>query len=208
MHKIFLIVLLTGVCAVCLSCGKHIYILSPKEINNYAKNAKEPDLQCFVEYKNGDSIKGTSLTRKHNHLNGKYTWLMDDKEISGDNLNTYQDKYGYRKGDYSRLLKGKISLYLYQTDDSRLVSTYNASTKMYGSKMVGGTHTTFYIESAGRIQSVTFNSLKEILKACQPALNQVDEEFKNTIWKKQPTYEINDYRALIRIINEYNNCGQ
>lgn len=206
MRKYFLIILLSGVCIVCISCGKHLYVMNAGEINNYAKNAKEPGLQCFVEYKNGDTIKGTNLVKKHNRLNGKDRWLMDDKEIPTDNVITYQDKYGYRTGNYSRFLKGKISLYLYQVDNSRLVTTYSESSKMYGSKMTGSTHTTFYMEFEGRIQSITLNSLKEILKACQPALNQVDEEFKSTVWKKNPTYEINDYRALIRIIKVYNNC--
>ena len=206
-HTSFLIVLFSGICFVCISCGKHFYVLNTREINTYAKNAKEPGLQCFVEYKNGDTIKGTYLVRKHNHLKERDRWLMDDKEIAVDNVITYQDKYGYRRGNYSRLLKGKISLYLYQVNDSRLVVTYSESAKMFGSKMTGGTHTTFYIEIDGRIESITLHSLLERLKPCKPALNQVEEEFKNTVWKKNPDYEINDYRALIRIITVYNNCS-
>ncbi len=201
------VVIISGLCILTTSCGKHIYVLSGKEINRYAEKAKEPNLKSFVEYNNGDTIKGASLEKKHNKLTGKKTWLMDDKEIPLNEIRSYQDNYGYRIDKYSRILKGKMSLYLYQVDDSRLVTTMNTSTLTSSSHMEGGTHTSFYMELAGPIQVITLNSLNQAMKNCQSAIKQVNEEFKNTAWQKNPSYPINDYRALIRIINIYNNCN-
>jgi hypothetical protein len=210
MIKFFLlaVVIMSGICLLTISCGKHIYIMKGKEINRYGKKAKDPDLLSFVEYNNGDTIKGKELREKHNVLNGKDTWLMDGKEIPLENIKSYQDKYGYRRGDFSRIVNGKMSLYLYQVDNSRLVTHYSSPAKAYKTEMQGGTQTTFYIERAGTMETVTFNFLNQVMVDCQPAAKQVDEEFRNTVWKRKPGYPINDYRALIRIINIYNgNCN-
>ncbi len=201
------VVIISGLCILTSSCGKHIYILSGKEINRYAEKAKEPDLKSFVEYNNGDTIKGASLKKKHNKLTGKDTWLMDDKEIPLNDIKSYQDNYGYRIDNYSRIVKGKMSLYMHQVDNTRLVTTYNSSTMTFGSHVAGSTQTSFYMDPAGQIQVITLNSLTQAMKNCESASKQVTEEFKNTAWQKTPSYPINDYRALIRIINIYNNCN-
>src|SRR5258706_1121391 len=207
MIKKILPVFVHGLCMLSMSCGKHIYILSNKEISRYAEKAKEPNLGSFVAYNNGDTIKGVSLKKKHNMLNGKDTWVMDDKEIPLKDIKSYQDNDGYRFDNFSRIIKGKMNLYMYQVDNSRLVTTYNSSTMTYGSHSTGSTQTTFYIDMEGKIQVITLNSLTQAMKNCQPAAKQVTEEFKSTTWQKNPSFPINDYRALIRIINIYNNCN-
>ena len=58
----------------CIACSKHVYVMSYKELNNYAEAAKEPGLECFVVYNNGDTLNGNELKKKHNKITGKVVW--------------------------------------------------------------------------------------------------------------------------------------
>ncbi len=194
-----------GLCMLLVSCGKHIYMMKGKEINNYAANARETRPRVFVVYENGDTLKGAVLKKHHNVLNGKDAWALDGKDIPLEHIRSYQDEHGYRLGSYSRLLKGKLSFYLYQVDNSRLVTHYRESSKTFVTETSGSTQTTFYMGFTEDIQLITYTSLTQMMKNCQPATKQIDTEFGGGVWKRNPSYGINDYRALIRIINVYNN---
>jgi hypothetical protein len=56
------------------------------------------------------------------------------------------------------------------------------------------------------VRVVGVNALKEDVKDCPEAVTAVDNEFKNSKWSKNPDLIIDDYRALIRILNIYNTC--
>lgn len=131
-----------------------------------------------------DTIKGAVLKKHHNILNGKDAWALNGKDIPLEHIHSYQDEYGYRLGSYSRLLKGKLSLYLYQVDNSRLVSHYKESSKTFVTEMSGSTETTFYMGLNEDIQLITYSSLTQMMKNCQPAIKQIDTEFGTGVWKK------------------------
>ena len=200
------ITIIGGLCIFIISCGKHVYMMSAKEINGYAVNARESRPKAFVVYNNGDTLKGTVLKKRKNIVSGKDTWALDGKDIPLENIHSYQDEYGYRLGNYSRMLKGKLSLYVHQVDNTRLVTNYSESSKTYQSKMTGSTETTFYMGLHENIQVITYNSLTQMMKDCPPAIKQIDTELGGGMFKKKPAAPVNDYRALIRIFNIYNNC--
>jgi len=197
----------------CIACSKHVYVMSYKELNNYAEAAKEPGLECFVVYINGDTLKGNELKKKHNKITGKVVWSLDGKEISIKDVHSYQDSEGYRIGrrywnknyydgtEYARILKGDVSLFASHYDDSRLTQSYSSSTNAWKTKTTGGGHTTFYLQTNGMIVPLTYISLKGIMSDDLAAYNQMNLEFGE---KGKPDRELNDYRALIRILNIYN----
>ena len=195
-------------CLLLTGCGKHIYVLNTSELNRYAKEAMETSPQVFVVYANGDTLKGASIRKHNNVITGKSTWMLDDKLLRVDSIKAYQDQYGYRQGIYSRVTKGYISLYTYQDDDSRLRTSYSASKMEFKTDMTGGIHTSFYMGHGESIQRVTLNSLKLMMKNCPMASSQIPIEFNHTMWNKSPNENINDYRALIRILTLFNenNC--
>ncbi|MEK7225964.1 MAG: hypothetical protein AAB221_09805 [Bacteroidota bacterium] len=172
-----------------------MYAINGKEIDRYAKEARVSNLSSFVAYGNGDTIKGTTLKIKLPFMHkDKPKWFMDGKEISSQNITSYQDKNGYRIGGYTRLINGKLNLFVNQS-----VSTSFGKTS---------TFTSFYILLEA-MRSVSYSNLKIILKDCPAALTQIDKEFIPTGWAKPKNKDvsINDYRALIRIIKIYNACN-
>jgi hypothetical protein len=169
------------------SCGKHTYIIKASEINRYAKAAKEDSPAAFVVYKNGDTLKASSVKKKRSVINGKESWVADGKKISPDNIVAYQDKYGYRQGEYSRLLKGRMNMYVQQIDNSSLQQRYNSVTKQYESTMVGHTQTSFFMGEGSAMESVTFNTLTKAMSKCPDAARQMQTEFGNSVWKKDQT---------------------
>ena len=181
--------------------------MSGKEINGYAANAREVRPQAFVVYENDDTIKGAVLKKRRNIVSGKDTWALDGKDVPLEHIHSYQDEHGYRIGNYSRMLKGKLSMYVFQVDNTRLVTNYSESSKTYVSKMTGSTETTFYMSPDQNIQLITCNSLTQMMKDCQPAIKQIATEFAGGRWQKNPSIAINDYRALIRVFNIYNKCN-
>jgi hypothetical protein len=177
--------------------------MSSKEINRYALEAKEPSPEIFIVYKNGDTLKGIELKKKHNRINGKITWLLDGKSVPLDNIYCYQDKYGYRLKGVGRIIKGKMNMYVDRVDNSSM-ATYHSSTNSFSQQV--STATSFYMGKGEYIEPITFNSITTAMGDCPAASKQIVTEFQNTVWKKRPNIAINDYRALIRIIEIYNNC--
>jgi len=197
------------ICLLIISCGKHIYVLNGNEINKYAAAAKEPGRGVFVVYDNGDTIKGAALKTRHNILNGKKEWEIDGKAIPLEHIVAYQDEYGYRMGEYSRVLRGKMNLYFHQVDNSRLVTHYNSNTKSFKSDVTGHVETSFFIGKGDVINPTDYTSVYQALQNCPPALKQLEIEFGGSVYKRNPRYPINDYRALIRIVKNFNdnNCN-
>lgn len=195
-------------CILTASCGKHIYTLNAKEINRYALQAREPGLGTFVVNYSGDTIKGSSLKRKHVGNDKKESWSLDGKQINRNSVVCFQDKNMFRSGEHTRILKGKISLYVKQTLYSKTETYRDPVTKISVSRPTTATHTTFPILRNGTMYEVSYNELKRIMKDCPSAFTQVDKEFANTAWVKPKNADsgINDYRALIRIIKLYNAC--
>lgn len=207
-------IVLAGLLAACIfysSCGKHIYAVSYKELKKYAIEAREPSRPAFVIYHNGDSIPGRNLVIKHNKLNGKETWLMDGKEISRDNIVSYQDKDGFcviyrgnnllQGGNYLRIYRGRVNLYLRQTSDYQLNTAYNDRTKQFEARTSGGTHTTFYLGNGQRFEGVTVKGMNTFFADSPAALAAVKKEFP-----KEKAI-MNDYRAILRILKIYDNKG-
>lgn len=193
LSRFFCSALLIIFCFSLSSCFKNVYTLSTKEINGYAREASEPGYIAFVVYGPKDTIKGTVLKRKSNAFNQNEKWLIDGREINSRGVSAFQDQYGYTTGEYTRLVKGKMSLFYKQTETA-------------GGTI--GSRTSFHVLYNGAFKSITYNSLKEYTKSCPEAFKQVGIEFDNEIWAK-PKYvntEINDYRALINIVKLYNKC--
>lgn len=110
--------------------------------------------------------------------------------------------------EFVRIFRGKISLYADQVDNSRTTSNYSSSTNSYSATTTGALQTRFYVGRGNEVRWVTLESLKKVMQDCPAALTQIDQEFKETPWYKHPKYDINDYRALIRICEAYNkNCS-
>jgi hypothetical protein len=179
------------------SCGKHTYAINANELNRMAKAAMEPNLHCFVVYNNGDTVRGESI--KWKYKKATMYWFMDGKEISGDKISCYQDKHSYYEVDgareFARVHKGKVNLYLRQTDNSRVTTTMSATgTKVTSS---GGTSTSFYIGSGKVIEPTTMKTVEKWVQDYPPALAKFKEEF--------PRYKsiMNDYRAFVRILKIY-----
>jgi hypothetical protein len=210
MRKNLLLLLLVPTVILPASCGKHVYMMKGNEIENYAKEARDPAYESFVIYNkwgSPDTLKGTTLVRKHSKLIGKDKWFMDGKEISIYAVLGWQDSEEFRSAHYTRIFRGRASLYINQTDNSTSSLKYDAASKTYIPKSSGGTLTTFSLQmGSGDISVVTFERLKIALNDCPAALKQADEEFKETIWQRKPETGINDYRALIRILKVYNDC--
>jgi hypothetical protein len=214
------------------SHAQHVYMMNYKELTQYAKEAREPAYESFVEYLNGDTLKGADLKKQHNYLNGKEKWAMNGIRINLDSVMAYQDEdclrlvrhdtSGYKEkylwqigkkaqpnivvSEFTRIFRGKINLYADQVDNSRTTTTYNSNTNSYQSTTTGGVHTSFYLGRGDQIRWVTLESLKNEMQDCSAALTQIDQEFKETYWYKHPKGNINDYRALIRICEVYNKC--
>ena len=195
-----------GIGILMISCGKHIYVMSYKELNGHALSARESRPKAFVVYNNGDTLKGNVLKKKRNVISGKDTWTLDGKDIPLESIHSYQDEFGYRLGNYSRIVKGKLSMYAHQVDDTRIITNYSESSKTFKSQTVGRIETTFYMGFDQNIKVITYNSLKETMQDCQPAMNQIKTELDGGMFKKRPTYPVNDYRALIRIFEIFNKC--
>ena len=146
------------------------------------------------------------LKKKRNAISGKATWTLDGKDIPLENIHSYQDELGYRLGNYSRILKGKLSMYAHEVDNTRIITNYSESAKTFKSQTVGRMETSFYMALDQNIKLITYNSLKEMMKNCQPAMNQIATELDGGMFKKRPTVPVNDYRALIRIFEIFNKC--
>jgi hypothetical protein len=214
------------------SNAQHVYVINYKELTKYAKQAKEPAYESFARYLNGDTLKGSDLKKEHNYLNGKDKWAMDGRKINFDSVVTYQnedcfrvvkrdtswykDNYIWQIGrkaqphvsviEYTRVSRGKINLYLHQIDDSYSTTDFNTTTNSYHTNTSGGVHTMFYFGRGDEVHWACLECLKQEMQDCPNALMQIDSEFKETRWYKHSRENINDYRALIRICETYNNC--
>lgn len=130
---------------------------------------------------------------------------MDDKNLGfePEGISAYQDERAYNQFSMIRILNGEISLFIRQVDNR--VMHYSASGR---TTTTGGVRTTFYVSVNNKIENPSINNLKGFLKSCPTALKQLDTEFNSTPWVQTKYLDegINDYRALIRVLNVYNSC--
>jgi hypothetical protein len=188
-----------------------------KEYRKFEHEAKEPGIDCFVVYYDGDTVKGKQFVKKHNRITGKVKWTLDGKELDIENIRVYQDEEGFRIGkafwgktgyigpQFERLVRGRIELFASATDNSRMQQVYNSRTQSYDTKVSGGTHTTFHLQKNNDLVAITYSSFKHAIADDPAALKQMDIEFQEN---GKPDRILNDYRAFIRILNIYNRSSK
>jgi hypothetical protein len=193
-------VLLITLSVLFYSCGKHVYALNEKELSKLMAKAKEPGDQIFVQYSSGETLRGQSI--KWKYVKGNDVLMLDGKQVTQGTISSYQDKYAYYlvSGDteYPRVYNGKARLYLHQTDGRKINQTYNPNTNSTRVTQTGSITTTFYIGKGSSIERCTHSSVENHVKDYEPALAQFKKEFPNG------RGYMNDYRALVRILEVYN----
>ena len=186
--------------------GTAQYVISVKELNQYALAARDSPGNCFVVYLNGDTLKGKAFKKKQNVISGKKTWAIDGSAIDISEILIYQDEkayvycYPYTKdnfglgmlygNEFGRLIKGKISLFSSQTSETRRDGP-------------NSTHTMFFLsKDRSRVTNLSVSTpkqLEEMVKDYAPAVEKLKQEFKKINDK-----ETNDYRAIIAVLKVYN----
>lgn len=211
-NKIFASCLIS-LCSILIGCGKHLYMMNYKEVNNHVENAKEPGLMCFVVLTKGDTLKGKTFEKKYSLKQKRTVLMIDGKEIPNNEVHSYQNKENYCigyeynvKGDdigkeYVRLVRGKISLFATYFSDYKMKQSYNSGTKSFDTYTTGGSHTTYYLYKNGNMIAINYASLKKTINDNEAALKQMDIEFQEN---GKPERILNDYRAFGRILDVYN----
>ena len=191
-----------------------------KDLEKYAKEAKDSSNKYFVVYQNGDTVKGNSFVKKQ--IKGKPEWTLEDSIIAQKNIHSYQDEYGYvfinnyternkwykdLYGDeFTRLFKGKVSLFASQieVENARTMSDNEVITsENFRRQNTKRIKTTFFItknqNALDRMQPVSPKLLEELVSDFPPAIEKVKQEF-NKINDK----ETNNYPKIIAVLKVYN----
>ena len=178
-------------------------MMNYKELEKHSRAARVPGLQSFVVYDTGDTLKGEDLKKKHNKITGKVAWTLDGKQLDLDRIKSYQDDDAYRIGayyyrgkgqytqpEYVRLINGPIRLYMFQL----VIKSFTARGEVSYT-----THSEFYLQKESGYQLATTKTIQSLISDHQPSVDKFTSLFPNINEK-----EINDYRAIIEILELYN----
>jgi hypothetical protein len=178
-----------------------------KELNQYALEARDSKLNCFVVYSDGDSVKGKNFIKKRNMISGKSKWTIDGKSIEVNDVLIYQDEnayvycypfnednfmYGRIYGtEFGRLYKGKISLFSSQVSQTSI------------DRRTDNRRTYFFLSTDqtkfSNMSPVTPKQLEDMIKDHPAAVEKLKQEF-NKIHDK----ETNEYNRIIAVLKVYN----